>query len=219
MSNTESAGHPDLAVLREQPSGSGDQAGKPSPALKRLLSIRLHRKLSSPLKRLLPLLLLGLLAGCPAKEKSVPVSVTGYNHNEDLAILGFSVNGASGPNLGLASGGGKYSCCIGLPKKWKPGMTATVHWQYGTLEGRPPPPPPQSATVEIPEYTPKNMGPLQVHFYPDHRIKVVSSRYLLGHPYHPLPQEDWYPWTLDEAFARNQAWAEEQERKKGKNER
>lgn len=167
------------------------------------------------LKRLLPILLLGLLAGCPAKEDSIPVSVTGYNHIEDQSILGFSVNGASGPNISPFGGGSKYSCCIGLPRKWKPGMTATVHWQYGTLEGRPPPPPPQSATVEIPEYTPKDIGPLQVHFYPDHRIKVVITPYELGHPDHPLPKEDWYPWTVDEAVVRNLEWQRQQKALQG----
>ncbi len=144
------------------------------------------------------------LQGC-GKEEMVAVSITGYNHIETESILVFSVNGASGPNLAPYSGGGGFSCCVNLPLHWKPGLKATVHWEYGSGPNHTPPPP-QSATVDIPEYTPEDMGTLQVHFYPNHKIKVVSTMYGLGHPWHPLPKEDWAPWELDEAVVRNWEW-------------
>lgn len=158
------------------------------------------------------LLFLGSLSlvSC-SKEEMVAVSITGYNHIETESILGFSVNGANGPNLPPYGGGGKFSCCVNLPLNWKPGLRATVHWEYGSGPNHTPPPP-QSATVDIPKYTPDGMGTLQVHFYPNHQIKVVSTQYQLGAENYPLPKEDWAPWTLNEAWVRNEKWAEEQKK-------
>lgn len=150
------------------------------------------------------------LVSC-SKEEMVAVSITGYNHIETESILGFSVNGASGPNLAPYSGGGGFNCCVSLPLHWKPGLKATVHWEYGSGPNHTPPPP-QSATVDIPKYTPDGMGTLQVHFYPNHQIKVVSTQYQLGAENYPLPKESWAPWTLNEAWVRNEKWAEEQKK-------
>lgn len=155
--------------------------------------------------RILAITAAALILQACFKEETVAVSITGYNHIETESILEFSVNEASGPNLAPYSGGSGFSCCISLPLHWKPGLKATVHWQYGSGPNHTPPPP-QSATVEIPEYTPEDMGTLQVHFYPAHKIKVVSTIYGLGHPWHPLPEKDWAPWELDEAVARNWQW-------------
>lgn len=127
------------------------------------------------------------LQGC-GKEEMVAVSVTGYNHIKNESILGFSVNGASGPNLSPYGGGSKFNCCVNLPVHWKPGLKATVTWEYGSGPNHTPPPP-QSATVDIPEYTPEDMGTLQVHFYPNHKIKVVSTMYGLGTRSIPCPKK------------------------------
>src|SRR5450830_786887 len=89
--------------------------------------------------------LLASLSGC-AKEM-IPVSVTGYNHMKDESIAGFSVNGGSGPNISPEGGGGKESCCISISKRWRPGMKATVTWEYGYSSRDPGPPfPSQEAT-------------------------------------------------------------------------
>src|SRR5450830_596575 len=157
--------------------------------------------------------LLVSLSGC-AKEM-IPVSVTGYNHIQDESIMNFSVNGGSGGNLAPASANEGGMCCVSIPERWRPGMKATVTWEYGYSSRDPVPPfPPQEAVVDIPEYTPENLGRIQVHFYPNHRIKVVVSKYGLGHPKHPLPQEDWAPWTLDENVVRNERELAEEQRKK-----
>ena len=166
----------------------------------------------TPLRTLTLITCLLALSGC-SQEEMVPVGVTGYNHIEDQSIDYFTVNGAGGSLLPPWSGGGNTSCCVSIPEKWKPGMTATVHWSYGKRQGQPPPPEPQSATVEIPEYAPKKIGNLHVHFYPDHQIKVVVTTYGLGHSYYPLPKADWAPWELDEAVVRNLKWLEEQRAK------
>jgi hypothetical protein len=170
---------------------------------------------------LLPLLLAltSLTAGCA--EETIAVSVVGYNHISDESIDGYSINGAfSGPPLSPESGGGNFTCCMSIPEKWKPRMKVTVYWAYGSGgPGSRPPPPPQSAVVEIPQYVPEDVEWLHVHFYAGHKVKVVLSRYLLGHPDYPLPKEDWVPWTVDEAVVRNLEWEQQQQKKKGGDEK
>ncbi|MFC5472410.1 DUF3304 domain-containing protein [Paraherbaspirillum soli] len=155
---------------------------------------------SAAMRTLLMLYLLGLaslLAGC-SREDKVAVEVTGYNHMPYWSIRGFSVNGGSGRNLSPGDGGPGGTCCVEIPKHWRPGMKAKVSWAYDTDQGGPRPPPPQEAEVEIPEYAPENLGSVQVHFYPNHRIKVVVSMYSLGSPAYPMSPEDMLPWKVRE---------------------
>lgn len=141
----------------------------------------------------------GLLAGC--SEEKIPVEITGYNHIPDWSISGFSINGGSGRNLDPGTGGPGGSCCIEIPKHWRPGLKAKVIWGYDTTQtDRRTPPPPQEVEVDIPEYTPENLGAAQVHFYSNHRIKVVISKYYLGSPKYPMSPEDMLPWTVDQSL-------------------
>ena len=152
--------------------------------------------LRTAMQWLAPILVMGLIVSC--FDNKATVEITGYDHMQKRAILWFTVNDASGPNLFPESGGGKYNCCIEIPKRWHRGMKATVRWEYGTGDDSP-----REAVVDIPEYTSENRGPVQVHFYDNHRVKVVVSRYSLGHPMYPLPKEDWTPWELNENWAHN----------------
>ncbi len=144
-----------------------------------------------------------LLTACDNNEM-LAGDVTGYNHMPDSgwSIAGFTVNGAGGPNIQPESGGGKFSCCMSFPKHWPPGMKARVRWFYNHKASDPEatPPPPQEAEVEIPEYTPKTAGAVNVHFYSDHRIKVVISRYSIEHPRYPMSAEDKKPWDKRTAY-------------------
>jgi len=124
----------------------------------------------------------------------VPASVSGYNHMSDQSILGFTVDGAGGPNIAPEAGGGKFSCCASIPKHWRPGMKVKVAWSYGSgAEGTSPPPPPQEAVVEIPEYS-ERVEDIQAHFYPNHKVKVMVSNYGIEHPRYPMSAEDKLPW-------------------------
>jgi hypothetical protein len=152
--------------------------------------------LRTAMQWLAPILVMGLIVSC--FDNKATVEITGYDHMQKRAILWFTVNDASGPNLFPESGGGKYNCCIEIPKRWHRGMKATVRWEYGTGDDSP-----REAVVDIPEYTSENLGPMQVHFYDNHHVKVVVSRYSLGHPMYPLPKEDWAPWKLNEDWAHN----------------
>jgi hypothetical protein len=137
-----------------------------------------------------------VLTACDNNEM-LAGDVTGYNHMPDSgwSIAGFTINGAGGSNAQPGSGAGS-SCCMSFPRYWHPGMKAKVHWVYDVKVGDPrTPPPPREAEVDIPEYTPKTAGAVQVHFYSDHRVKVVISIYGLGHPRYPMTEEDKLPWV------------------------
>ncbi len=143
------------------------------------------------------------LTTCGNDDETLPTGITGYNHMPRVigwSISGFSVDGHSGANASPEGGAGN-SCCISLPRKWHPGMKVNVDWSYDVRVSDPrTPPPPQEAEVEIPEYTPENSGDVQVHFYPDHRVKVVVSRYGIQHPRYPMTEEDKKPWVTDKTL-------------------
>ncbi len=133
-----------------------------------------------------------VLTSC--SERMMGVGITGYNHSKVHPIFNFTVNGAMGSNLSQESGGGKESCCVMVPEKWRPGLKAKVAWVYDSDQGDPnPPPPPQEKEVEIPEY--KNGGRLEVHFYDNHRVLVVVSRCGLGNPFYKMSDKDKLPWV------------------------
>jgi hypothetical protein len=126
-------------------------------------------------------------------DKMAPASVVGYNHTSDRSIYYFTVNGAMGSNLSEESGGGKSSCCVSIPERWRPGLKANVAWEYDTRQEDPnPPPPSQEIEVDIPEY--KKPGTFQVHFYGNHKIKVIISNCSIGHPFYPMSKQDKLPW-------------------------
>jgi hypothetical protein len=151
-----------------------------------------------PMSRVLSILVVAVMLNACSDNDMLAGDVTGYNHMPESgwSIAGFTINGAGGPNIQPETGGGAFSCCMSFPKHWHPGMKAKVRWFYDVMVGDPrTPPPPQEAEVEIPEYTSKTAGAVQVHFYSDHRVKVVISVYGLRHPRYPMSEEDKKPWV------------------------
>lgn len=142
--------------------------------------------------RFVCLLFVGLVvAAC--KSGTTGVSIAGYNHMTRIPVAFFSVNGVGGPNVG-AEGGGKESCCVAIPDQWRPGMKVKVAWEYDTYQDDPTPPlPSQLSEVEVPEY--KKPGVIQVHFYADHKIKVLISQCGPEHAFYPMSKEDLLPWS------------------------
>lgn len=91
-------------------------------------------------------------------------------------------------------------CCVILPKKWRPGLMATIKWQGDdtivldangktlTKDGVPivTEAPWKERTVEVPKYE-GVMGRFYIHFLPKDEVKVAVSLYGPGraeHPYH-----------------------------------
>ncbi|WP_089084249.1 DUF3304 domain-containing protein [Aquitalea magnusonii] len=67
---------------------------------------------------------LALLSGCQSMADEATIGVPGQVVNTDssINILNASLNGSG------ASGTGGQECCMSIPAKWKPGMTATLSW-------------------------------------------------------------------------------------------
>ncbi|MDO9402628.1 MAG: DUF3304 domain-containing protein [Polaromonas sp.] len=129
-----------------------------------------------------------LLSAC--QEPTAGVSIVGYNHTTNRSIYTFTVDGRMGSNLRPESGGGKFSCCVDIPKTWRPGLKVRIRWEYQDGTAIPPPPPPQEAEVDVPRYGSADMDELNVHFYPDHKVKVLVSNKTIRHPDYP-PELRW----------------------------
>jgi len=162
------------------------------------------------LRHAMALSLLPLASACqPAEpeEQSKPASyaagIAGYNFTSE-GVQEFYVNGQWGSNLPMYGGGGGTTCCVNVPKHWRPGLVAKIDWTMGdwtrpwseiklmtpeerraccwrrrTL----------SKTVPIEHYDPEG-GRLQVFFLPNDEIKIWVSNYMLGHERHPSGMAD-----------------------------
>lgn len=142
-----------------------------------------------------------IFATTACEDSTNAVSLRGYNHMNVLAISAFTVNGAMGPNVDTESGGGE-TCCVSIPKQWRPGLKAKVAWSYDQNDDvKSPHPANQTAEVDIPEY--RFAGAVHVHFYEEHKIKIIVSRCSPEHPFYPMSAADRAPWqssgTKDDA--------------------
>ncbi|QDL52925.1 DUF3304 domain-containing protein [Rhodoferax aquaticus] len=138
------------------------------------------RKALAPMAAVLAL---AALTGCA--EPTSSAGVTGYNHTSNRSIYTFSVNGSMGMMLLPESGGGGTTCCTTIPSQWRPGIKVKVRWVYQGGTELPPAPPPQEAEVELPRYKQNDIDRLAVHFFPDHKVKVLVTPLGIRHPDYP----------------------------------
>jgi len=157
---------------------------------------------------LLSVFLLVAVTACDSKDEGSASSIAGYNYTNE-GIQEFYVNGQWGSNLGIGDGGGSYVCCIMLPKKWTPGLSATVAWVRSDCQGdrinRCPnggdswPHKTLEATVPIEPYD--RPYTTYVAFLPKDEVKIyvtpmglISSKHpaKLGMP-RPLDHPEWEP--------------------------
>lgn len=138
--------------------------------------------MTSEFRWLLCCLLLALpLAAC--SQEMVSLEIVGHNHT-DHDVGSFGVNGYGAIYVGRHSGGGKFTCCINVPLKYKPGMTVQIDWTDERGENL------QVRTVPVPPYSPGDTGQFSVHFLKNGDIKVFVVRYMLEHPNYPLKGEE-----------------------------
>ncbi|RYF28051.1 MAG: DUF3304 domain-containing protein [Comamonadaceae bacterium] len=146
----------------------------------RHIRIRMRRR---SLRTFCLIALASWLGGC--QEPTAGVSVVAYNHTIDRSIYMFTVDGRYGGGVSPESGGGGMVCCAQLPRRWHPDLKVRIRWEYQGGTEIPPPPPPHEVDVSVPRYQPAEMDELNVHFYPDHKVKVVVSNKTILHPDYP----------------------------------
>jgi hypothetical protein len=125
------------------------------------------------------------LSACSFKEETVGLSIVSYNHTTDRSITRLSVDGNMGIGTRPESGGGKFTCCVQMPKVWRPGLKVKIAWGYQGGTELPPPPPDQEVVVEVPKYGPNDLGLFAVHFYPDHKVMVLVTMMTIDHSKYP----------------------------------
>lgn len=145
------------------------------------------------------LILLVPLAAC-FEEETVAVSYSANNHT-DKWIISILVNDEGGILGAAPQGSGTGICCVVLPRKWRPGLSARIKWRYDstpkldshgkivTNDGVPVliESPWNERTIELPPYD-HRMGTFQLHFYPDSEVRSVVSNYFPRHPKYPEPK-------------------------------
>ena len=154
--------------------------------------------LKTLLRHLIPLLLLAFSLAACSGDDTTAVSYRAYNHT-DKSIVSIIVNGEGGILHATKHAGGAEVCCVVIPNKWRPGLTATIKWQLDGhwvrdkngqivvkdghnqfVEGEW-----KERTIEIPKYD-DQLGQFQIHFFPHDEVKAVVSDVYPGNPQYPL---------------------------------
>jgi hypothetical protein len=121
------------------------------------------------------------ISGCG--DEPISVEMVGYNHTDE-GIYAFEVDGHGGPYIGPHEGGGKFTCCVTVPRAHKPGMTVKVRWVNHIKDV------PQMRVVSVPPYRPEEVGRFAVHFLRDGNVKVFVTMMALRHPDYPLKGDE-----------------------------
>ncbi|QYG03832.1 MULTISPECIES: DUF3304 domain-containing protein [Massilia] len=129
-------------------------------------------------------------------DKNFSTTLTGVHHlGSDYYIKRFYINKGINDSVGEGGGGGSNVCCLSLPKKWSPELTADVRWEVihilrapdatthdtGEVEGI------YRAQVPIEPYA--ESGSFYVHFFPEKRVRIVVSDIPSNGEGHPAKTE------------------------------
>lgn len=143
---------------------------------------------------LVPLFVFPLLSAC--EKPTVSVNLHGVNYTADT--FSYAVADPANPDSGggelidpFASGG--TTCCVTLPKIWRPGIKLqvhTTHWVEKRAEnsikefkGE--------SIVEVPSYVDGKPGELWVLREADGKVSVISSDFQPDHPNWPGKAKGW----------------------------
>ena len=134
-------------------------------------------------KFLVSILFLTLSLAACSGTNNASIELSGLNYT-DTWITSFSVDGYEGHGISPNGGGGKFVCCVTIPRAWRAGTKVTVRW---TKDDRVPDLWKQRV-VDVPEYSQKDISTFAVHFYPDDTVKVLVTSKIEGHPHYPYPR-------------------------------
>ena len=151
-------------------------------------------------KRLLALSLstVGIVALLSTCEKStVDVNLHGVNYTGETFTYVVSdpkrPDSGSGGELIDPFGAGGMTCCVTLPKVWRPGIMLKVHATHW-LKERPDgslPEIKEEYTVEVPRYVDGKPGEMWVLRTADGKVSVISSDFQPNHPKWPGQVKGW----------------------------
>lgn len=152
------------------------------------------------LTRLLLTVLVCGLTACNAmgagKEEADGVGLTGIDHLADhLSVQNFWVDGYNGAQAGK---GGSLVCCVAVPAKWRPNLSAHVEWHVTDWKARTS----QSHEADVPIDRYTELGTMYVHFLANGQVRITLSNESPRSPTYPgardpIPKkEPWktYPW-------------------------
>jgi hypothetical protein len=117
------------------------------------------------------------------KDEGIGLIVSILNYaDEPLGVV--YVNDIWAGGMMSHGGGNKFAGSVGLPSKWRPGLTITVHWRDDALyqkdrNGL------HVAEVPIEPYTGNFPSILFLAFFSDKKIKAYPSSYSPQHPDFP----------------------------------
>lgn len=111
-------------------------------------------------------------------------SIGPVNHTSQY-LYGFQVNGAFGANAGAYGGDIAGTCCVRLPRLYRPGLTVDIDYDLTLDDGSKHNWKTRKA-VPVDPYT--EPGDVYVHFFPNDQIRVVVSRAGPGSSQHPIPR-------------------------------
>lgn len=123
--------------------------------------------------------------------------IVGVQHlGNDYNISEFYVNKYGGTNVGREGGGGKSTCCIMIPSQWRPGLTVEVRWEvadwskenrkeieagnFDSVTTK------STYIAKVPVEKYEQAGDLYVHFFPNGRVRVVTTMYSVLNSAHPI---------------------------------
>lgn len=162
------------------------------------------------------LLAICLSAGC-AEKTDVGVNLHGVNYGGDA--FSFFITHPANPESSGAGGGiidpfaaGGTTCCVTLPKKWRPGIKVkihTTHWLPQKSDGSLP-----EVTkvhlVDVPAYADGKPGAIWVLRASDGSVSVISSDLQPDHPAWPGRPKGWPVTSLEYRRERWEMYREEQ---------
>lgn len=140
-------------------------------------------------------LVLPVLTAC--EKPTLGVSLHGVNYSADIVSFMISPLGATEHASGSGTidpfGGGGMTCCVTLPRQWRPGIKLQIratHWVDKRAENSI-----EEITsehiAEVPRYADGKPGELWVLREADGKISVVSSDYQPDHPKWPGRIKGW----------------------------
>ncbi|WP_084085020.1 DUF3304 domain-containing protein [Cupriavidus sp. USMAA2-4] len=116
-------------------------------------------------------------------KRYINAAIGPVNHTGQF-LYGFTVNGQFGANARAYGADIASTCCVRLPRVWRPGLTIDIRYDL-TLDNGSKHNWKTKKGVPVESYT--EPGDVYVHFFPNDEIRVVVSNPGPRSTLHPIP--------------------------------